>query len=140
MRSSSADKTPVHAAQQGRAQAQPSHLRPEDRLGDLLDHPAFRGFSRLMLPWDGRDYDKAMPLKDIGQLLPYHSAVVPAVVVAALNRMVDDADAGRTVFYNFYTDGQRQARCDGEDHCEDSFSFHFEVLLNNARGRLSLPL
>ena len=109
MRSSSADKTPVHAAQQGRAQAQPSHLRPEDRLGDLLDHPAFRGFSRLMLPWDGRDYDKAMPLKDIGQLLPYHSAVVPAVVVAALNRMVDDADAGRTVFYNFYTDAQRQA-------------------------------
>ena len=26
-------------------------------------------------------------------------------------------------------DGQRQARRDGENHCEDSFSFHYEVLL-----------
>ncbi|WP_200870867.1 alpha/beta hydrolase [Bordetella bronchiseptica] len=109
MHSTSAERTQVPAVHQERAQAHPSHLRPEDRLGDLMDHRAFQGFSRLMLPWDGRDYDKAMPLKDIGQLLPYHSTVAPAVVVAALNRMVDDADAGRTVFYNFYTDAQRQA-------------------------------
>lgn len=87
-----------------------SRLRPDDRLGDLLDHPAFRGFSRRMLPWDGRDYDPAMPLKDLGRLLPYHSHVDPAVMVAALNRMVDDAGAGRTVFLDFYSDAQRQAR------------------------------
>ncbi|MDN7437091.1 alpha/beta hydrolase [Burkholderia multivorans] len=85
-----------------------AHLHPDDRLGDLLNHPAFQGFSRLMLPWDGRDYDQATPLKDIGLLLPYHSHVVPSVVVEALNRMVDDASAGRTVFYNFYTDDQRR--------------------------------
>lgn len=86
------------------------HLRPSDRLGDLLEHPAFRGFSPRMLPWDGRDYDLAMPLKDIGQLLPYHSHVEPTVVVAALNRMVDDVSAGCTVFYDFYTDVQRQTQ------------------------------
>ena len=109
MNSMSDDKSSVLASPHERTKARFFHLRPESSLSDLLDHPAFQGFGRLMLPWDGRDYDKAMPLKDIGQLLPYHSAVVPAVVVAALNRMVDDADAGRTVFYNFYTDGQRQA-------------------------------
>lgn len=109
MSSTTAEKTQVRAAQQGRAQARTFHLRPEEHLGDLMDHPAFQGFSHLMLPWDGRDYDKATPLKAVGQLLPYHSAVVPAVVVAALNRMVDDADAGCTVFYNFYTEAQRQA-------------------------------
>ena len=85
-------------------------LRPDDRLGDLLSHPAFRGFSSRMLPWDGRVYDPAMPLKDIDQLLPYHRHVEPTVVVAALNRMVDDANAGRTVFYDFYTNAQRQAQ------------------------------
>lgn len=105
----SIDKTAVHATQEGRAKSRYPHLRPDDRLGDLLSHPALHGFSRWMLPWDGRTYDEAMPLKNIGELLPYHSHVDPGVVVASLNRMVDDASAGRTVFYNFYTDAQRLA-------------------------------
>lgn len=105
----SAARTAVLATQEGPANFRYPHLRPDDRLGDLLNHPAFEGFSHRMLPWDERSYDEAMPLKDIGQLLPYHSHVDPGVVVAALNRMVDDASAGRTVFYEFYTDAQRQA-------------------------------
>jgi acetyl esterase/lipase len=104
-----AGKTAVHAFQ-GSAIRQPYPLlRAEDRVGDLLDHPAFRGFSGLMLPWDGRDYDKAMPLRDMGQLLPYHTQVEPAVVVASLNRMVDDANAGRTVFHDFHTEDEKRA-------------------------------
>lgn len=98
----------VHASQGAGFKQQVAHLRAADRLGDLLNHPAFQSFSHLMLPWDGRDYDRAMPLTDIGRLLPYHSHVEPAVVVAALNRMVDDVSIGRTVFYNFYTDDQRR--------------------------------
>lgn len=105
-----ADRAVVDAAQGKRIQLGYPHLRPDDRLGDLLSHPAFHGFSRRMLPWDGRDYDLAMPLKDMDQLLPYHSHVEPAVMVAALNRMVDDAGVGRTVFYDFYTDTQQQAQ------------------------------
>lgn len=85
-------------------------LHPEDRCDDLLNHPAFRGFSHRMLPWDGQHYDLAVPLKEIGQLLPYHSHVEPAIVIAALNRMVDDASAGRPVLYEFYTAAQRQAQ------------------------------
>ncbi|SDZ70826.1 Acetyl esterase/lipase [Variovorax sp. YR266] len=85
------------------------HLRTDDHLADLLGHPAFRGFSRRMLPWDDRAYDEAMPLRNIGELLPYHSHVDPDLVVASLNRMVDDANAGHAVFYDFYTDAQKQA-------------------------------
>ena len=33
-----------------------------DRVGDILRHPAFEGFAHLLLPWDGRRYDAAMPL------------------------------------------------------------------------------
>lgn len=108
MKPASTSRQAVHASQEGGTQRRFTHLHPDDRLGDLLNHPALQGFSRLILPWDGRDYDQAMPLKDIGRLLPYHSHVVPSVVVAALNRMVDDASAGRAVFYNFYTDDQRR--------------------------------
>lgn len=99
----------AHAAREGGAHQFP-HLRPVDSLGTLLNHPAFRGFAPRMLPWDGRAYDTAMPLADIRQLLPYHSEVNPAVVVGALNRMVDDTNAGRTVFHDFHTEAEKQAR------------------------------
>ena len=34
------------------SQASAAHLRVDDTLGDLLKHPAFAGFGRLLLPWD----------------------------------------------------------------------------------------
>ena len=85
------------------------HLTADDQLGDLLNHPAFAGFAGLLLPWDGRPYDEAMPLRDIRSLLPYHSHVEPAVVVGALNRMIDDANDGRTIFYDIYTEAEKRA-------------------------------
>jgi acetyl esterase/lipase len=85
------------------------HLMADDRIGDLLNHPAFAGFARQILPWDGRAYDNAMRLSDIGSLLPYHSHVEPAVVLGALNHMIDDVNDGKTIFYDIYTDAQKEA-------------------------------
>jgi acetyl esterase/lipase len=85
------------------------HLSIDDRLRDLLRHPAFAGHARLLLPWDDRSYDEAMPLRQIGSLLPYHSHVEPRVVVDALNRMIDDTRRGQVVFHRFYTPEQRRA-------------------------------
>jgi acetyl esterase/lipase len=83
-------------------------LRVDDTVGDLLGHPAFAGFGRLLLPWDDRRVDTTMRLRDIGALLPYHTQVDPTVVVAALNRMVDDVAAGRAVFHDFYTAAEKE--------------------------------
>lgn len=102
----------AHAARAAREQddkGQAAHLRADDRIKDLLDHPAFAGFARLTLPWDDRDYDGTMRLRDIGTLLPYHSHVNPHVVVSSLNRLIDDAAAHESVFYDFYTRVQKQA-------------------------------
>jgi acetyl esterase/lipase len=85
-----------------------SHLTVQSLLSDVLDHPAFAGFSRLILPWDNRAYDRSMPLTEIGSLLPYHSHVRPAVVVSALNRMIDDARSGEPIFHDFYTSAQKR--------------------------------
>jgi acetyl esterase/lipase len=82
----------------------------DDRLRDLLGHPAFAGFARLMLPWDDYDYDVAMKLRDVGAMLPYHSNVRPAEFVAAINRMVADVRDGRSIFYDFYNAAQKQAQ------------------------------
>jgi acetyl esterase/lipase len=86
------------------------HLNADDSLRDLLGHPAFAGFARLLLPWDGRRYDENMRLRDIGSLLPYHSHVDPETVVGALNRMIDDVSHGHAVFYSFYSEKQKQAQ------------------------------
>jgi acetyl esterase/lipase len=85
------------------------HLQVESTIGDLLRHPAFAGFAHLILPWDDRAYDEQMPLARIGSLLPYHSHVDPETVTSALNRMIDEAARGRTVFYRFYSEVETQA-------------------------------
>ena len=83
-------------------------LSANSSIRDLLNHPAFSGFGRLILPWDDRAYDETMRLAEIGSLLPYHTQVRPETVVGALNRMIDDVGKGRTVFYDFYTEVQKR--------------------------------
>jgi acetyl esterase/lipase len=73
-----------------------------------LRHPAFAGFAHLILPWDDRVHEEEMPLTRIGSLLPYHTHVDAETVIGALNRMIDEAAGGRTVFYRFYSDAERQ--------------------------------
>lgn len=54
-----------------------SRLSAESTIGDILNHPAFAGYSRLLMPWDDRAYDETMRLREFGALLPYHSHVDP---------------------------------------------------------------
>jgi len=87
----------------------PAHLTADNSIGDLLRHPAFSGYSRLLMPRSDRSYDETMRLRDIGSLLPYHSHVDGGAVVAGLNRMIDEASGGNPVFYNFYNEAQKRA-------------------------------
>jgi len=89
---------------------QGGRLTSQSTIADILRHPAFAGFSRLILPWDDRAYDDGMQLARIGSLLPFHTHVDPETVANALNRMIDDASSGRTVFYRFYSDAQIEAQ------------------------------
>ena len=83
------------------------HLTADDTIQDLLNHPAFAGFGRLLLPWDDRPCDNRMRLRHVGSLLPYHSHVDAGTVVSALNQMIDDVNDGRTVFYDLYSEKER---------------------------------
>jgi acetyl esterase/lipase len=108
--------------------SQGRHLNADDSIRNLLGHPAFAGFARLLLPSDGLRYDEAMRLSDIGSLLPYHSHVDPETVVGALNRMIDDVNTGHAVFYPFYSEEQKQ----GQPARENTGLFFF-------RGKPSAP-
>ncbi|APV52476.1 alpha/beta hydrolase [Betaproteobacteria bacterium GR16-43] len=86
-----------------------SHLTPNHRIGDLLAHPAFAPYGRLLLPWDGRRYDESLRLAQVGSLLPYHGHVDADDVVSALNRMIDERASGKTVFYDFYSEAEKKS-------------------------------
>lgn len=84
------------------------HLTTNDSVRHLVNHPAFQGFAQSLLPWDenGSYYDT--PLYNVRSLLPYHSHVAPDIVVGALNHMIDEVNHGNTIFYDFYTERQKQ--------------------------------
>lgn len=80
----------------------------DDRLADILGHPAFAGFARLVMPRVDLDIAPDARIASIASTLPYHQNVDPHVVVKALNRMVDDVAAGRVVFFSIYDEAEKQ--------------------------------
>lgn len=100
-------RMPTSAATQQALRVQGHPLSTDSRISDLLNHPAFAGFARHLLPWDDRTYDGEIRLSNISTLLPYHSHVNPGVVVRALNRMIADVSQGKTVFFDVYSETQK---------------------------------
>ena len=77
-------------------------------MRDIVNHPAFKGFSQLILPRENDTYYYDTPLSNVRSLMPYHSHVDPDIVVAALNHMIDEVKDGKTIFYDLYTEQQKQ--------------------------------
>ena len=84
------------------------HITTNDTVRHIVNHPAFKGFSQLILPTDNNTYYYDTPLNNVRSLMPYHSHVDPDIVVAALNHMIDEVKDGKTIFYDFYTEQQKQ--------------------------------
>lgn len=84
-------------------------LTESDTVADMVNHPAFAGFGEHLVPRPG-DAQSRLPLREVGSLMPWHSYVRPSVVVQAVNRMIADSSAGKTVFYSFYEEQQKRAR------------------------------
>lgn len=80
----------------------------DSTVGDVVNHPAFAGFGRLVLPLDG-SYDEAMSLRNVASLLPYHTNVDPVRSADTLNAMIARVDAGETIFYHIYSAEERAA-------------------------------
>jgi acetyl esterase/lipase len=85
-----------------------NHLTTNNYISDIVNHPAFKGFGELLLPRGNNSGYYNTMLSDIGSLMPYHSHVDPDIVVDALNHMIDDINAGKTIFYDIYSDEQKR--------------------------------
>jgi acetyl esterase/lipase len=89
-------------------QAGYAHVRTGDSILTVVNHPAFKGFGRYILPRDSDLLGKDTPLADIHSLLPYHGHMNPGTVVGAINHMIDEVNDGKTIFYSFYTEQQKR--------------------------------
>ncbi|MDL2315575.1 hypothetical protein LJC59_00635 [Desulfovibrio sp. OttesenSCG-928-A18] len=85
------------------------HIKAGDTIQILMEHPAFKGFGQHLLTRDGDVSNLSLPISRIHSLLPYHGSVDVDTVLAGLNHMVDDAAAGKTIFYDFYSEQQKRS-------------------------------
>lgn len=86
-----------------------SHIKASDTIQALINHPAFKGFGQHLLTRHGDISNQSLPISRIRSLLPYHGFVDVNTVLAGLNHMVDDAAAGKTIFYDFYMEQQKRS-------------------------------
>ena len=84
-----------------------NHFTRNNDVRDIVNHPAFNGFSELLLPRDHNGGSYTTKLSNIGSLMPLHGHVHPDVVIGALNYMIDEVKNGRTISYDFYTSEQK---------------------------------
>ncbi len=85
-----------------------NHLTTDNSIRDIVDHPAFEGFGELLLPRHHNSGYYDTQLRNVGSLMPYHSHVEPDIVMDAINHMIDDANDGKTIFYDFYSEEQKR--------------------------------
>lgn len=84
------------------------HLTTANTVKDVMEHEAFVGFGQFILPAERR-YDDDMPLADVASLLPYHNYVTGERAVETINTMIDYVQDGNRLFYNIYSDEDKQA-------------------------------
>jgi acetyl esterase/lipase len=84
------------------------YMNTNSSVRDVVNHPSFKGFGQFILPLDNRAYDGNMRLSRVGSLLPYHSRVEPEAVVDTINYIIDQVAEGKIIFYDFYTERQKQ--------------------------------
>lgn len=75
------------------------HLTTANTIGDVVNHPAFNGFGKYILPLEWR-YDSDMRLSSIPSLLPYHNYVDAERAAGYINQMIDSVNAGQKIYYD----------------------------------------
>lgn len=88
-----------------------THTEPftvDTKIHDVIDHPAFEGFGRLLFP-TLFDIPQRLPLKELYQLLPAYHNINGETAAEVLNFLKDQVEDGYQVFYDIYTEEEKAA-------------------------------
>ena len=81
-------------------------------ISDVINDPAFGDFGRLLFPADN-SYWSGTTLEDLR--LTWYTGIDPDKTVEIVNTLKSQAEAGQTVFYDIYTEAEKQADRDKRD-------------------------
>jgi acetyl esterase/lipase len=85
-----------------------NRLTANNYIRDIVNHAAFKGFGELLLPWNDNSGYYNTQLVNVGSLMPYHQYVRADIILDAVNHMIDEVNKGRTIFYDFYSEQEKQ--------------------------------
>ena len=84
------------------------HITLEDKVFDVMNHPAFKGFGFYLFPWNDKErYSKDMKMKEVAPLNLMHTNLNPEEEVDGLNFLIDEINKGYKVFYDIYTEEEK---------------------------------
>jgi acetyl esterase/lipase len=90
-------------------------LDEQSTVGEIVDHPAFRGFSARLLPNVDDVRFTSLPISQIDQLMPYHSNFNSHDIVNGLNFLIEQKDLGNDIFHDFYSVKEMNSSRDKRD-------------------------
>ena len=85
-----------------------STFTAESRIVNVMEDPAFQDYGRLIFPVD-MEIDQKLRLKDVSSILPWYSEVNVSKTVESVNYMKMQADSGKQIFYDIYSDEEKAA-------------------------------
>ena len=84
-------------------------ITSEDKIFDIISHPAFKGFGFHIFPWNSKDrYSKTMKMKEAPSLNLWHTNLNIDEEVRGINRLITDINKGYKVFYDIYTEEEKK--------------------------------
>lgn len=77
------------------------------RVQDVIDNPAFGDYGRLIFPVD-RTIASDLTLENVGDILTWYTHINPDKTVEIVNYLGENAAAGNAVFYDIYTEKEKE--------------------------------
>ena len=78
----------------------------DTKIDDVINYKNFGSYGRLIFPAN-IDIDTNAPLKNLDNVLLWYSNVNPKKTVEIVNYFKEKADAGEKIFYDIYTDAEK---------------------------------
>lgn len=110
------DSSPISPDEEGAQAAPPSggsqpapQVDGETPIFDVIDHPLFEGFGRLLFPISLRPPTADMTLADLPECLPWYSCIHTETTVDVVNYLLGRRAGGGQVFFDIYTEDERSA-------------------------------
>ena len=79
----------------------------DSKISDVINNKSFIEFGNLIFPVD-LDYDKNMKLEAAGDIYIWYNYINPDKTVEVVNFLKTEVDRGNQVFYNIYSEEERQ--------------------------------